>query len=385
MYDDLLINPFARAALQYENSRVLNAPREHFVRSSFMTNDDRFRFTVNGDGTMNVHRNTQRKIHEYILVIAHGEKILQRIAVDTRQVRILYNYWLSTNGLLQCRMDEELTESLEQVKAELHNRPRITLNVYNRHDVQRIDLCFAKQWVTLTFFKGALLNARMNGDFFSQHLRFMCTDDRRQPLDFSRGFRRNEAAPEELTNSEDSSGDERMGRRAMNRQDSARNSLRSRNSGGCGPPPIEERGKPTTVLTPLSRAKAFEELTKHNKIVETFRRPDTGLSYQLAAYTPPRHTTIPLTIPQSTQSVQANEPRTNAVAAMLPVDTSQQSNVLGTESRENNEEIKPAQDEEKEAKKSKKAKISAKNVQKAVFQALALLNFEDNEDNEDSE
>lgn len=147
-----------------------------------------FRLTCNGDGTMNIHRYGSKRSNEYVLGIVCSNETLQRIAIDKNQIRILYNYWLTADGLTQRRIDDELMENVEILEEELADKPKIELILKECNEVQRDDIRFAKQWITLTFYKHSLINVRMNGNFFSQQLWYMSADTRRRPLDFSREF-----------------------------------------------------------------------------------------------------------------------------------------------------------------------------------------------------
>lgn len=400
MFDDLLINPYAKAEIVYAYGRVINAPEERFARSTQQTTDGTFRLTCNSDGTMNIHRYGSRRDNEYVLGIVCGGETLQRIAIDKRQVRVLYNYWLTVDGLMQRRMDDELMENVEYLEEELANKPKIELRLKECNEVQRVDLRFAKQWITLTFFKQVLINVRMNGDFFCRQLWFLCADTRRRPLDFSRGFQRGEDNVDELTNSEESDEDLRIGNRPLSRQSSARTSLRSTRSmtqPTSGPPPIEERENPEVIQKRLNRTRLLANLSHTVRAAEPIRPASRiGNLYQIDQYTPPRRIDLPLTMPQTDRPL-VNAPSTEMAAAIPPIDlpmtknaTPNTSTAVMTEAR-NDENVEPVQNtepvestktKEKKSKKAGKSKLSAKSVQKAILQAIASINLEQSDDSD---
>lgn len=399
MYDDLLINPYAKAEIVYAYGRAINAPEERFVRSTQQTTDGTFRLTCNSDGTMNIHRYGSRRENEYVLGIMCRGESLQRIAVDKRQVRVLYNYWLTVDGLMQRRQDDELMENVEALEEELANKPKIELRLKECNEMQRVDLRFAKQWVTLTFFKQVLINVRMNGDFFSRQLWFICADTRRRPLEFSRGFRRNENDMDEDTNSEESEGEVQIGRRQVSRASSTRGSQQDTASmprSTRGPPPVEEIENTDAIRMPLNRTlgNASTEMAQSASRI--------GNLYQIGQYTPPRRVDLPVTMPLlsqprqplamtlPSQSQQTNVPRFVQPTNVPQIDMASTANnppsttTTAMPPSGNAEREGAMNTEEQKSVKSKKSKFSAKSVQKAFLQAIASINFEsdDSDDNE---
>lgn len=230
MNENLLINPFGKAEIIYATGRAANAPNGQFLRSTRQTSDGKFRITCNSDGTINVHRYEGRRATEYVLNVVCENEVIQRLAIDKTQVRILHNYFLSSDGLTQRRIDDELMENVEVIKEELGARPKLDLVLGEQHELQRVDIRFAGHWVTMTFYKRTVINVRMNGNFFGQQLWFLCADARRRQIDFSRGFRRIVESDTELTNSEESDEEVLARHRPISRQGSARTSIRSTQS-----------------------------------------------------------------------------------------------------------------------------------------------------------
>lgn len=313
MHDDLLLNPFGKAEMIYTSGRANNAPDGHFLRSTRQTNDGLFRITCNSDGTMNVHRYEGRKVTAYVLNVVCEDELIQRLAIDKTQVRILPNYWLSSDGLTQRRIDEELMENVEAIEEELGSRQKLELVLKEQHALQRVDVRFAGHWVTMTFYKQTLINVRMNGNFFGQQLWYMCADAQRRPIDFSRGFRRNTNDQEEATNSEDSEEEVRIGSRPISRASSARNSQRSTTGTprfGRGPPPIEERENPEVVRTTLTRrTRVFENIANIVQTSETVQRVERIDNLrQIGPYMPLRRIDIPLTMPMASEDLRLTMP-----------------------------------------------------------------------------
>lgn len=414
MHDNLLINPFGKAELIHTSGRASNASDGQFLRSTRQTSDGLFRITCNADGTINVHRYEGRRATEYVLNVVCENEVIQRLAIDKTQVRILHNYWLSSDGLTQRRIDDELLDNVEAIEEELGTRPKLELALGEQHELQRVDVRFANQWVTMMFYKRTLVNVRMNGNFFGQQLWFLCADARRRQIDFSRGFRRIEDNDEDLTNSEESEEEVLARHRPIVRQGSARTSGRSQQSttpAKSGPPPIEERENPDVVRTPLLQRQLVAGMSGTARVMAAARPASRiGAMYTLGPYTPPGRIDLPLTMPLPSQSLSQNVPRaiptseipiemdvtpsTPSAAMASPNNTSDVQATRNVESvglaqcveteeptqsienAGNEQNVLPARDEEELPKKSTKSKLSAKSIQRVFLQAIASLKFE---------
>lgn len=135
---------------------------------------------------------------EYVIVIVNNEKKWQTVAVDAQQLRVLHNYWLTSDGLTQRQLDHDVAETRKYIDEELASKPKVYVKLAKKYDVQRVDIRFAREWLTLTFFRSTLFNVRMNGDFFTSTLNALCMADREHDLSFGPGFIRDEDDPFKL-------------------------------------------------------------------------------------------------------------------------------------------------------------------------------------------
>lgn len=383
MYADLLINPYGKAAIQYEHQQIENSKGDRYVENALLARG--LRFKANENGSLNIHRHNDKM--EYVIVIVNNDKKWQTVAVDARQMRVLYNYWLNSDGLTQRQLDHDVAETRKYIDEELAKKPKVYVKLANKYDVQRVDIRFAKQWITLTFFRSKLFNVRMNGDFFTSTMNALCMADRQHDLSFGPGFIRDEDDPLFVSNSEDSD------------DEPASQHMRLLPKYSHGPPPIEEKEKQNALMTQkmirtptgLQRPSTIKSSTADGGMYHTlapWRPPkpsvaSTGFRLVMppttsmnpyepsASYTPPRRIDLPLTMTPPGQSLPQNP-----LQSVAPTNAPENTPAMSMPSPSNAEQAEMTKNEEQKSVKSKKSKFSAKSVQKAFLQAIASINFE---------
>lgn len=324
MYADLLINPYGKASIQYEHQQIDNSSGDRYVENALPAQG--LRLKTNENGSLNIHRYNDKM--EYVIVIVNNGKKWQTVAVDARQMRVLHNYWLTSDGLTQRQLDHDVAETRKCIIEELASKPKVYVKLANKYDLQRVDLRFAKQWLTLTFFRSTLFNVRMNGDFFTSTLNALCMADREHDLSFGPGFIRDEDDPLFVTNSEDSD------------EEPTNQQMRMLPKHSHGPPPIEEKEKQNALMTQkmirtpagLQRPSTVPSHTAGSGMYHTMAPwqppkpyvaptelrlvmpPTTSMDpYQrLASYTAPTRTDIPLTMPSAPEKLPTKAPSTSS-------------------------------------------------------------------------
>lgn len=358
MYADLLINPYGKAAIQYEHQQIENSSGEKYVENALPTRG--LRFKTNENGSLNIHRYNDKM--EYVIVIVNNEKKWQTVAVDARQLRVLHNYWLTSDGLTQRQLDHDVAETRKYIDEELAPKPKVYVKLANKYDVQRVDIRFAKQWLTLTFFRSTLFNVRMNGDFFTSTLNALCMADRKHDLSFGPGFIRDEDDPLFVTNSEDSD------------EEPTSQQLRMLPKYSHGPPPIEEKQKQNALMT-QKMIRTPTGLQRPSTVPP--RTADCGMYHTMAPWQPPKPYVAPtelrLVMPPTT-SMNPYEPlapytaptRIDLPLTMPPASENSVPKALSTSSEK--------------SKKSNKSREKMRAFRKAMLQAVKSLDSSSDSD-----